>query len=301
MTRKIARLAQLGVVADHSRVKLKIEGKLATDKAYSSTSCQEAFETVIGDEDLLRGLDTRLIGMKVGTTQEIQIPGKEAYGPMVAELLVEVPTSSLPAGTKEGDGVSNPNGGSPAMVLDVRDGVGTLAFGHPWAGSNLVMKVSLLECQEVPENERIRILTTWPGDGKTRPKCLDEVAIHYEVKKQCTQVMLRNDVGTNIDCSRSKGEPTVFVVGSGEIDPGWEKGITKLSLGQSATLHIPSLLTSGMVSDNEVLMEVEVLSINGETLNEKDRDFTGFCKTSNKCFAKQSFGSLGGENFVARR
>lgn len=63
-----------------------------------------------------------------------------------------------------------------------------------------------------------------------------KVAVHY------TGRLLD---GTVFDSSIERGEPIEFVLGQGQVIPGWEEGIAKMKEGGKATLLIPSNLAYG--------------------------------------------------------
>ncbi len=64
----------------------------------------------------------------------------------------------------------------------------------------------------------------------------DRVSVHYTGKL---------DDGTVFDSSVEKGTPIEFVLGRGEVIPGWDQGIALMKEGGKATLVIPSNLAYG--------------------------------------------------------
>ncbi len=64
----------------------------------------------------------------------------------------------------------------------------------------------------------------------------DMVAVHYEGR------LLD---GTVFDSSYERGEPIEFLVGRGQVIPGWDEGIGLMRVGGKATLVIPSFLAYG--------------------------------------------------------
>ena len=51
--------------------------------------------------------------------------------------------------------------------------------------------------------------------------------------------------GTVFDSSFQRGEPIEFLLGVGQVIPGWDEGISLLNVGDRARLLIPSDLAYG--------------------------------------------------------
>ncbi|KAK3794527.1 hypothetical protein RRG08_003678 [Elysia crispata] len=66
-----------------------------------------------------------------------------------------------------------------------------------------------------------------PGDGATYPKRGQMVVIHYTA---CLTD------GSELDSSRSRGNPFKFRIGKGEVIKGWDEGVSKMSKGERAKL-----------------------------------------------------------------
>ena len=100
----------------------------------------------------------------------------------------------------------------------------------------------------------------------------DKVKIHYGT--------LIASTGCCVDSSRSKTmsqrEPVKYPVGKGAVVTGMDVGLMSLPLGSLARLHVPSRLAyadqgSGAVMPHtDLVFEVEVLAINGETATPRD-------------------------------
>jgi peptidylprolyl isomerase len=72
-------------------------------------------------------------------------------------------------------------------------------------------------------------------DG-AQPAAGDIVTVHY--------TGLLED-GTTFDSSYDRGDPIKFVLGRGQVIPGWDEGIALLAVGEKAKLRIPSELAYG--------------------------------------------------------
>mmetsp|Transcript_123861 Transcript_123861/g.395831 ORF Transcript_123861/g.395831 Transcript_123861/m.395831 type:complete len:596 (+) Transcript_123861:115-1902(+) len=103
---------------------------------------------------------------------------------------------------------------------------------------------------------RLRVLS--PGDGETFPKEGDYIYVHY--------VGTLAD-GSLFDSSREREKPFGFPIGRGRVIQGWEVGLSKMSLGERAVLHIPSALAYGgrahgqVPADSDLDFELELLVV----------------------------------------
>mmetsp|Transcript_57355 Transcript_57355/g.166533 ORF Transcript_57355/g.166533 Transcript_57355/m.166533 type:complete len:462 (-) Transcript_57355:240-1625(-) len=98
-----------------------------------------------------------------------------------------------------------------------------------------------------------------PGDGVHFPKPGETVSVHYVGT-------LAKD-GKEFDSSRRRGKPIPFEVGAGQVIRGWDLGVSKMSLGERARLHIPSSMAYGGKSlpgippNSDLVFDVELLAI----------------------------------------
>ena len=77
--------------------------------------------------------------------------------------------------------------------------------------------------------------------------------------------------GQKFDASRDRGRPFQFTIGIGKVIRGWDEGVMKMSLGETAMLHISSDYGYGkrgagngvIPPDADLDFKVELLAING--------------------------------------
>lgn len=97
------------------------------------------------------------------------------------------------------------------------------------------------------------------GDGAT-PKKGQTVTVHY------TGWLQKND--QKFDSSVDRGEPFSFILGEGQVIPGWDEGVATMKVGGKRTLTIPADLAygargaPGAIPPNATLVfDVELLGV----------------------------------------
>ncbi|ODV91769.1 hypothetical protein CANCADRAFT_17978, partial [Tortispora caseinolytica NRRL Y-17796] len=71
--------------------------------------------------------------------------------------------------------------------------------------------------------------------------------------------------GTVFDSSKNHGEPFSFVLGRGQVIPGWEQGVVNMCVGEKRKLTIPPHLGYGdrqvgfIPAKSTLVFEIEML------------------------------------------
>ena len=113
---------------------------------------------IVGEGWVLKGLDKRLEGLKVGEEAEIEIPPEEAFGERDPRNIRMVPYRVLRSkGITPRVGERIEIDGRRAVVRSVGAGRVQLDFNHPLAGRRIIYRVKVLKRLEGDE-ERIRAL-----------------------------------------------------------------------------------------------------------------------------------------------
>lgn len=100
---------------------------------------------------------------------------------------------------------------------------------------------------------------TEKGTGE-QPQAGDKVTVHYTG-------FLSDSAKTKFDSSVDKGQPFTFILGKGQVIPGWDEGIALLNVGDKAILTIPSDLAYGergaggvIPPNSDLIFDVELMS-----------------------------------------
>lgn len=111
--------------------------------------------------------------------------------------------------------------------------------------------------QKTPSGLQYEDLVAGSGDS---PKAGKKVTVHYTG-------WLTN--GTKFDSSVDRNEPFTFVIGAGQVIPGWDEGVMGMKIGGKRKLVIPPELgygaagAGGVIPPNATLVfEVILLDIN---------------------------------------
>ena len=106
----------------------------------------------------------------------------------------------------------------------------------------------------------VEVITIAPGDGKTYPTAGDKVTMHYVAYVAAT--------GVKFDSSYDRNIPFRFQVGVGQAIKGWDEGVQRMTLGEKATLKLPSEYAYGVrgaggsiPGNTDLIFEVEIIAI----------------------------------------
>lgn len=108
-----------------------------------------------------------------------------------------------------------------------------------------------------PTPEGIYIVTTKKGTG-AQPQPMQDVTVHYTGKFLD---------GNKFDSSVDRGEPFTFTLGARQVIPGWEVAVSKMHVGEKATVIIPSDFAYGERGNygippySPLVFDIELLSV----------------------------------------
>ncbi len=133
---------------------LTLEGGEVAD----TTQGEMPLRFIVGQGQLLPGLEDAMIGMTVGEEQDITLKPEDAYGEWDEDALEEVAASDLPGGMELEEGmpleVTDTEGDTyEASVYEVRKDTVVLDYNHPLAGETLQFHVKILDIRPATPTE----------------------------------------------------------------------------------------------------------------------------------------------------
>ena len=194
-----------------------------TSKLLGSSYTQGAPSLFVGS--LLPGLETALVGQKLGSRVLAVIPPKDAFGSTgnssegigASDTLVFVVDmdSTFATGGVPGTQASNAGGALPTVT-------------PPAANSTAGPTIKVATSTTPPK--KLQVKTLIKGQGAVVKKGQD-LAVQY------TGVIWRT--GKVFDSSWSRNTPLTTVIGEGQVIPGWDTGLVGQTVGSRVLLVIP--------------------------------------------------------------
>ncbi len=148
------RVAQTG-----DRVRVHFTGKLRDGTVVESSRSTGPLEFTLGEQEVMKGLEDLVHGMKSGETRRALIPPEHAHGRHRNDLLLAVERERFPRHIDPYTGLQlkMKRNGSPPEIVKVVATTGDMVLldrNHPLAGKSLAVEVELLDivdrCSGVP-------------------------------------------------------------------------------------------------------------------------------------------------------
>ncbi len=118
----------------------------------------EPIAFLVGANNIIPGLEERMIGMEEGEKKTIEVPSKEAYGEWDENLVQKVPREyfkniphlekGMPIQGQTEDGHI-----LEMVIIDFDENEVTVDMNHPLAGRDLVFEIEVVKVREATEEE----------------------------------------------------------------------------------------------------------------------------------------------------
>lgn len=133
------------------RVKVHYSGKKEDGSVFYNSKDREPIEFVIGQGNVIKGMEKGVIGMQVGDQKQIEIPPEDAFGSMEEDLVIAVSENNFPDNVKpismgQHFQFKSPDGNlHNATVVDIKDDSILLDANHLLAGETILIDVEVME------------------------------------------------------------------------------------------------------------------------------------------------------------
>jgi len=130
-----------------ARVRMRFSLALADGTPVEATGV-DPFDIVIGDGQLVDGLERCLLGLHAGERGHFELEPLDEFGPPGDPLLQRLPRSEFASPPQPGAviGFEGPAGDEvPGTIVEVTDEEVVVDFAHPLAGHPLVFDVEIIE------------------------------------------------------------------------------------------------------------------------------------------------------------
>ncbi|MDZ7766845.1 MAG: FKBP-type peptidyl-prolyl cis-trans isomerase [Melioribacteraceae bacterium] len=132
------------------KVQVHYTGKLGDGSEFDSSKGREPLEFEVGSQQVIKGFEEAVVGLKEGDTKTVDITSNEAYGPRMDEMVLKVEKSKLPEDftPQMGQQLQLPqeNGQNVIVtVTEITDDHIELDANHPLAGKDLTFDIELVK------------------------------------------------------------------------------------------------------------------------------------------------------------
>jgi len=145
-------------VADGMVVTFDFTLTLSDGQVADTTQGEMPLRFVVGQGQLIPGLEDAMIGMEVGEERDVTLRPEDAYGEWDEEALEEVDRSELPEDAELEEGmpleVTDTEGETfEASIYEVREDTVVLDYNHPLAGETLQFHVKVIDVRPATPSE----------------------------------------------------------------------------------------------------------------------------------------------------
>lgn len=131
-------------------VKVHYTGRLENGDTFDSSEGSDPLEFTIGEQQVIAGFESAVIGMPVGETKTVTIEAAEAYGEPISDLVTSVERARFPDNVElvvgQGFVVGHTDGEEMMVIVtEMTDTHVTIDANHPLAGKDLTFEITVNE------------------------------------------------------------------------------------------------------------------------------------------------------------
>lgn len=134
------------------KISVHYKGTLTNGEEFDNSEKNGPISFIVGNNQVIKGFDDAVLGMKVNDTKKFTIKKEDAYGDVNLSLMHKIPLDKLPENlrsqVKEGGFLvlQSPTGQQiPAKVHSIENGIIVLDLNHPLAGKDLTFDIKIMD------------------------------------------------------------------------------------------------------------------------------------------------------------
>lgn len=140
----------MGKAQQGDTVSIHYTGRLADGTVFDSSQGRDPLEFTLGGDEVIRGFEEAVVGMKEGERKTATVSPDEAYGPRREDLVLSIPRDRVPPDLDPEVGqylrMRSEDGGTfDVMVAEVGEEAIHVDANHPLAGKELTFEIELVQ------------------------------------------------------------------------------------------------------------------------------------------------------------
>lgn len=137
------------IVQSGDTVKVNYTGKLSDGTVFDTSIGRQPLEFTLGNNEVIEGFETAVLGMKVDESKTVTIPAAQAYGERNENLIFEMDQSAFPTDQELKVGMqfqgSSSIGTLIFTIIEINDTKVKVDGNHSLAGKDLTFEITLVE------------------------------------------------------------------------------------------------------------------------------------------------------------
>ena len=152
-------MSQNLAVIDNMVVGITYELHLEDGDLIDTSGADDPLLYMQGHGNIISGLETALLGLKVGDSRDVIIDASDAYGDVDMDSFVLIPRNAFPSDLELEEGMALYLGDdesdepAEAYVFEIRDDGVVMDLNHPLAGETLYFSVQIVSLRQATAEE----------------------------------------------------------------------------------------------------------------------------------------------------